>query len=111
MGRRFRTKLLWTVVAVVAILALLVTALPLWFPLALRPIAKRLGASYGSYERIGYQRFRVSDVEFTNADLRITANELTAFVPTVWLWRQHTGRTNDEFVTATSWNYSPALHE
>ncbi len=110
MGRRFRTKLLWTVVAVVAILALLVTALPLWFPLALRPIAKRLGASYGSYERIGYQRFRVSDVEFTNADLRITAKELTAFVPTVWLWRQHTGSTNEEFVTATSWNYSPALH-
>lgn len=108
MGRRFWKKLLWAVIAVVSILALLVAAFPLWFPLALRPIAKRLGASYGSYERIGYQRFRVSDVEFTNADVQLHANELTAFVPTVWLWRQHTGRTNDVFVTATSWKYSPA---
>src|SRR5579871_6715750 len=105
MGRRFRTKLLWTVIAVVLLFVLLVAALPLWFPLALRPIGKRLGASYGSYERIGYQRFRLSEVQFTNADVQIHANELTAFVPTVWLWRQHTGRTNGEFVTATSWKY------
>lgn len=108
MARRFRTKLLWAVIAVVSILALLIAAFPLWFPLALRPIAKRLGASYTSYERIGYQRFRVSDVQFTNADVQLHAKDLKAFVPTVWLWRHVTGKTNDEFVTATSWKYSPA---
>src|ERR1700757_4671294 len=104
-GRRFR-KLLWILVAVVSLLVLLIAALPLWFPLALRPIAKRLGATYDQYQRIGYQRFRLSGFALTNGNVQIQADEATAFVPTVWLWRRHRDNTNEEFLTATSWKYT-----
>jgi translocation and assembly module TamB len=107
-GQRFRKKLLWILVAIVSLLVLLVAALPLWFPLALRPIAKRLGASYSQYQRIGYQRFRLSGVTWTNRDAQVEAHEATAFVPSVWLWRHYTGNSNETFLTVTSWKYSPA---
>lgn len=94
-------------VSVVSLLALLVAALPLWFPWALRPLAKRYGATYARYRRVGYQRFELSDLNFTNGTVHLQAAEVRAFVPTVWLWRHLTGGQSEEFLTVRSWQYAP----
>lgn len=107
-GRKLRSKLAWGFLLVVSLLVLLIAALPLWFPLALRPIAKRFGATYADYQRIGYQRFRISGFALSNSSVRIQARRATAFVPTVWLWRHYTGATNEAFLSVASWNYAPA---
>lgn len=106
-GRKLRTKLFWTFLSLLLLLALLVAALPLWFPMVLRPIAKRFGATYADYRLVGYQRFQLSSVALTNGSLEIQAGQLTAFVPTVWLWRLCAGISNPPFLTADVWKYSP----
>lgn len=107
-GRKFRSKLLWGFLSVVLLLVLLIAALPLWFPLALRPIAKRFGATYADYQRIGYQRFEVSGFTLTNSSLQIQVGRATAFVPSVWLWRRYSNATNEPFLSVASWSYAPA---
>lgn len=105
--RKRRSKVLWALVSVVLLLVLVIAAVPLWFPWALRPIAKRFGASYANYQRIGYQRFQTSSFALTNSTVRFRANETRAFVPTVWLWKHLTGAKSEPFLEATSWKYVP----
>jgi translocation and assembly module TamB len=104
--RKRRLKLLWVFLSVVLLLVLAVAALPWWFPWTLRPIAKRFGASYADYHRVGYQRFRVDDLALTNGATGLQADHATAFVPTVWLWRHLTGAKNEPFVAVQSWRYN-----
>jgi translocation and assembly module TamB len=106
--RKLRAKIFLVLVSVVLLLVLVVAALPLWFPWALRPIAKRYGASYVSYQRVGYQRFQLSAVTFTNTATRLQAQQVTGFVPTVWLWHHWTGARDQEFLDVRSWGYSAA---
>lgn len=105
--RKRRSKVLWAFVSVVLLLVLVIAALPLWFPWALRPIAKRFGASYASYRRVGYQRFQASSFALTNSTVQFQAREATAFVPTVWLWKHLTGAKNQPFLEVNSWKYVP----
>ncbi len=106
-ARRRRLKLLFVLLSVFLLLVLVIAALPLWFPWALRPIAKHYGARYATYHRLGYQRFEVSGVTFTNRNVSVNAGELTTYVPTVWLWRHLKGEKDQPFVVAHSWEYSP----
>jgi translocation and assembly module TamB len=106
--RKLRAKILWVFLSVVLLLVLAVAALPLWFPWALRPIAKRYGATYAHYQRLGYARFELTDFALTNGVTRVTANDVKAFVPTVWLWRHFNGRRNEEFLAVQSWKYAAA---
>lgn len=104
-GRKLRSKLFFVLLSVVLLLALAVVALPLWFPWALRPIAKRYGASYAQYERVGYQRFQLSNFSLTNGPTELNAGKVTGFVPTAWLWRHLTGERDEQFATVRSWKY------
>ena len=106
--RKLRAKILWVFLSVVLLLVLAVAALPLWFPWALRPIAKRYGATYAHYQRIGYARFELTDFALTNGATRVTANDVKAFVPTVWLWRHFNGGRNEDFLAVQSWKYAAA---
>lgn len=105
--RKRRSKILWALVSVVLLLVLVIAAVPLWFPWALPPIAKRFGASYANYRRVGYQRFQVSTFALTNSTVQFQAREATAFVPTVWLWKHLTGAKAEPFLEVTSWKYVP----
>src|SRR5205814_2628358 len=96
-GRKRRLKIFRVLLSVVLLLVLVVAALPLWFPWALRPIAKRHGATYTNYQRVGYQRFQLSNVDFTNGPTHVQAQQVTAFVPTAWLWRHWTGAHDQQF--------------
>src|SRR5690348_2578201 len=106
--RKLRSKIFLSLLAVVLLVVLVVAALPLWFPWALRPIAKRYGGTYATYQRIGYQQFQLSGVALTNGPTELQAREVTAFVPTVWLWKHFTGKTSENFLDVQSWQYATA---
>jgi len=104
--RKLRSKIFLVLLSVVLLVVLAVAALPLWFPWALRPIAKRYGASYANYQRLGYQRFQISNFALTNGPSEIQAQHVTGFVPTAWLWRHLTGERNEQFAVVRSWKYT-----
>lgn len=105
--RKRRSRVLWSLVSVVLLLVLVIAAVPLWFPWALPPIAKRFGASYANYRRVGYQRFQLSGFALTNSTIQFQAREATAFVPTVWLWKRLAGAKAEPFLEVSSWKYVP----
>ena len=86
LGKRQRKLILVLCFGLVAIF-LLGLSLPLWFPWVLRPLAAKYGASYGACQRQGYSRLALRQVTFTNRNIRIRADSIETFVPTVWLWR------------------------
>ena len=106
--RKRRTKILLALLSVVLLLALLLAGLPIWFPWVLRPIAKRHGATYTDYHRVGYARFQLSDLTVTNSSIHLHVQEVSAFVPSVWLWRHLTGEGDEKFIDVRSWKYSTA---
>src|SRR5438045_6184572 len=100
--RKLRSKIFLALGLVVLFLVLVIAALPLWFPWALRPIAKRYGATYTSYQRVGYQRFQLSNFTLTNGPTYVQAQAVTGFVPTVWLWRHWNGARDQQFLNVRS---------
>jgi translocation and assembly module TamB len=103
--RKRRSKIFRVLLAFVLFLVLVIAALPLWFPWALRPIAKRYGATYVHYQRLGYAQFQLTDVTVTNGPAHVEVGKVTAFVPTVWLWKHLAGTRNQTFADVQSWKY------
>ncbi len=96
-GKRF---LIWTGV-LLGIVIVALAALPIWFPWILRPIADHYGASFQSYDRVGYERFALGGVTFTNRSVGLRAGRVELFTPTAWLLRlQSNGRA---FAAAENW--------
>jgi len=82
-GKRF---VIWAcVLAGIVIVAL--AALPIWFPWILPPVANHYGVSYRSYDRVGYERFALGGVTFTNRNAGARAERIELFIPTAWLFR------------------------
>ncbi len=75
-----------------ALLAASMALLPWW----LGPVLARLGraqdATFGSYERIGYARFALNDIEVRRAGVQVKVARVEADSPIVWLWHRWTGR-------------------
>ena len=86
-------------------LAALWFSTPAWFPWLLRPLALRVGARFTSYERLGYNRFRLNRLVFRNQSLDLHAAEVEGFVPNVWLWKLAIGgqRRAGPFVEVQDW--------
>ena len=105
-----RRRIFWVLLIAALGVLVAVAAMPLWFPWILRPVAKRLGASYGRYEHEGYQRFRLTDVVFTNRSGHFEAKQVEAFLPMIWLWRCLDGQKSAPFLEADSWNWSAAAN-
>ena len=104
-GRKLRTKIFLALLSVVLVLVLVIAAMPLWFPWVLPPIAKRFGASYTGYRRVGYQQFELSGFTLTNGPTHVDASQARGFIPTVWLWKHFTGARDENFVQVQSWKY------
>lgn len=99
----------WSRAAIGTALVLL-AAMPLWFPWALGPAAKRVGLHYHRYLRHGYSHFTLESVSFTNAGARFTAERVQLVPPTVWAW--HLFRSARlTYVSATNWNLTLAPAE
>src|SRR3954462_10490405 len=91
--RRIVRIVLRTVAIVAAALIVLAVALPLWLPWELRPATKPWHLSYDRYERIGYDRFRLTGVSVKTKSGEFRAKQAEGLIPTTWLsrvWR-HAG--------------------
>src|SRR5215470_4357239 len=103
LGKRKRRVLQGLGIFLAGIVVLLVS-LPLWLPWIMRPIAAKQGARFTSYQRVGYRRFAVEGVVFTNDVLRLRAERIEGLVPSIWYWRiiSSSARQNP-FVQVSGW--------
>jgi len=74
-----------------AVMAVAVLTLPWWLGAAAGWVGPRFGLTLGDYERIGYARFAVRDVEVRRPGVTVTISRVESFTPLVWLWRKATG--------------------
>lgn len=104
LGKRQRKVLLSLGIFLAAILLLLIS-LPLWFPWIIRPLASRQGARYARYERLGYGRFAVEGIDFTNDVLTFHAERVEGLVPTIWYSRilSHNPNQQNAFLAVNGW--------
>jgi translocation and assembly module TamB len=104
LGKRKRRILLGLGIFLAGIVVLLV-ALPLWLPWIMRPIAAKNGARYARFERVGYRRFAVEGLVFTNDAIKLRAQRLEGLVPSVWYWRIISSSTKQQnaFVRVSGW--------
>lgn len=86
-----RRRLLLLLAAFFAAVALAIMSLPWWLGLALRAVPERTGLTYGSYERIGYARFALSEVDYRRRNVRVTATRIEMDTPVLWSWRTWRG--------------------
>src|SRR5205809_2821981 len=101
--KRTRRKVLFWLMGVVALLLLLIVAMPLWFPWLLGPLGGKAGLQYGTYVREGYSRFQLQAVSYTNAHMQVTAQQIRLFVPSIWMWH-HLGREKSvHYAEVTDW--------
>jgi translocation and assembly module TamB len=104
LGKRQRRVLLGLGIILAGIVVLLFS-LPLWFPWLTRPIAAKNGAHYARYERVGYRRFAVEGIGFTNDAVRFRAQRLEGLVPSVWYWRifSSSAKQQNAFLQVSGW--------
>ncbi len=84
-----------------ACLAAALAALPWWLGPAGRPVARLFGVTVGTYERLGYARFRVTDVRVERPAATVTTQSAEADTPLLWLWRWAAGR--ETLITVGPW--------
>ena len=101
-----RRKLWFVLGALLAGLAALWFACPVWFPVLLRPLGSRVGLRIGTYKRLSYSRLAVRDLVFTNQSLAVHSHQVEILVPTIWLWRLITPQpwAQDYFLRVTNWD-------
>ena len=91
-------------IALLAI-AVMVLALPLWFPWVLRPVLARFGFGFDAYDRIGYTRFALTNVRGQFRNARFNCKRIVCPLPPLWLWRRYSSGSDAEpLLTVTSWN-------
>ncbi len=80
-------RFLYILGALGAAVLLAVATLPWWWGAVLRHEASRYGVNIGGYSRVGYARWAVTDVEWSNAAGRLTAKRVELPHPLVLAWR------------------------
>lgn len=71
-----------------AVVALAVAALPWWLGGALRHVGGSRGLTFARYERLGYTRFALHDIEVRVAGVRVAVSRIEADTPLVAWWRR-----------------------
>jgi len=72
--------------------ALALASLPYWIGAPGIWIAGRFHTRIGAYERLGYSRFALDDVEVRAGRTRVTVRRAESDTPVVWLWRRLLGK-------------------
>ncbi len=76
-----------------ALTFLVVLALmPWWLGPALRRTAPALGASFSTYERLGYSRFALRDIVVRQSGVEVTVSRVEANTPLLWAFRRLLGK-------------------
>jgi translocation and assembly module TamB len=97
-----RRRLVFSLVAVLAVALLVILTLPFWLGAAARGFGASRGLNFSSYERVGYSRFVLNDVSFRRPGLAVTVSRLEAPTPVLWAWRHWRGGENP--VIAERWS-------
>lgn len=92
-------------IALLTLLALVVV-MPVWIPWVLGPVASRLGIHYQQLEREGYTRFRIRNLAFTNAEVRLEVRRGEVLTPVPWLWRRFKSQTELPYAQVEGWKLS-----
>ena len=90
--------ILWLTFAVGVALA----ALPWWLGWALRPILHAEQITFDRYERVGYGSFKLHQAQYTHPSVVITAAEVQADTPLLWLAQRL--REGEPLITVTHWS-------
>jgi translocation and assembly module TamB len=103
-ARRWKRILLALGLAVAGLLAIWLSA-PLWFPWALRPIARLANVRYARYQREGYARFSLYGFSYADKSVRFKARHVEGLTPTVWLARLAGGggKKAPPFLSVSGW--------
>jgi translocation and assembly module TamB len=104
-----RRRLLSIAACLVAVGLTVIAALPWWLGVVLGRVARSWDANFGAYERVGYTRFALRDVEVRQSGVRVTASRVEADTPLVWLWRRWTGQPCEIF--AERWSVTVESQE
>jgi len=86
MSRWLKFLLLGLVVAGAVLISL-----PWWLGAALRPVLRARGITFDRYERVGYARFQLRGVHFASPGFSVTAGQVQATTPLVWLGQRLRG--------------------
>src|ERR1044072_8503166 len=76
-----RRRLLLILAGLIAGVVLLVATVPLWLGVAARSVGRSRGVTFGTYERVGYSRFTLRDVDFHQGNVHVTASRIEAETP------------------------------
>ncbi len=96
-----RRRLLFILVALLIGVGLTVATLPWWLGSAARWAGSSRGLTFATYERIGYGRFALGNVEYRHPTVRVTVSRLEVDTPVLWGWRHLRGK--DSTVIAGTW--------
>lgn len=92
---------------VLGVVGFALATLPWWLGGVLRPILRSYGITFESYERTSYSRFRLANARYANASVDITAKQIEATTPVLWLLHL---RGNTPLISAEDWRVDRAAH-
>src|SRR5689334_21660490 len=104
MARLGKRKLMLAGLCFLALLALALLSMPLWFPAVLRPVISSRGIHYAEYERASYSTFNLHGVSFTNNTTAFHAATFRGLTPIAWVWRQHVSKRDLPYVHVEGWS-------
>lgn len=96
-----RRRLLILSVALIVGAGLLVATIPFWLGALLRSAGPSRGLTFGHYERVGYGRFALRDVEVRRPGVRVVVARAEADTPLLWAWKHW--RKTDREIVAGDW--------
>ncbi len=96
-------KLIYIAAGFFLVFLLIILSLPLWLPWVVKPVGARFGLEYAEYERMGYGRFALHDVDFEHEVVSFSGERLEGYLPLTWIIRALRRDTEDDFVSLESW--------
>ena len=77
-----------TLLAVLAVLVVALASSPWWLGTALRPLLRARGVTFQTYERVGYNEFRLHHVARVAEGVSVGAEQIQAPTPLAWAWQR-----------------------
>lgn len=102
----------WKIIlSLIVAAAVALATFPWWLGGALRPILRTQRITFDRYERVGYGKFKLHQARYTRPSVVITAAEVEADTPLLWLARRARG--GEPLITVNHWSLrhtsSPSL--
>ena len=88
--------------------AVALVSIPWWLGAVGGPVGRRLGFTFGRYQRVGYARFRLEDVRLVAGPVSVSALRVETETPLVALW--HLARGAARPAVVDGWRVAVADH-